>query len=62
MGRPYYADWLVMLNNATRFDDVNEAVAVNPTYSQSVLVHWGKGTTGGEVIVECSDSKSFDGT
>lgn len=62
MGRPCYAEWMVMLNSASRFNSISEGVAVNPTYAQSVLIHWGRGTTDGEIIIECSDQKYFDGT
>lgn len=62
MGRPYFSDWPVMLDAASEFNEIGEAIAVNPSYEQSVLIHWSSGASDGEIIVECSDSKSFSGT
>ena len=62
MGRPYFPEWAVMLKSASGFDDTSEAIAVNPSYAQSVLVHWGAGAKDGEVTIECADSKGFTGT
>jgi hypothetical protein len=62
LGRPYFSEWVVMLDGASGFGETGEAIAVNMSYSQSVMILWGKGTTGGEVTVEVSDSKDFDGT
>jgi hypothetical protein len=62
MGRPYFAEWVVMLHQASEFDDKSEGVAVNASNAQSVMINWGEGTKDGEVIVECADSKNFRGT
>jgi hypothetical protein len=62
VGRPFFAEWVVMLDQASQFDEASEAIAVNASNSQSVLVHWSKGSEDGEVIIECSDSKTFRGT
>src|SRR6266851_5567772 len=62
MGHPYFSDWIVLLKDAAGFDETSEAIAVNPSYAQSVQVHWGSGARDGEIIVECADAKSFPGT
>ena len=62
MGHPYFSEWVVLLKDASAFDETSEAIAVNPSYAQSVQVHWGKGAKDGEVIIECADVKSFSGT
>lgn len=62
MGRPFFVDWVVMLNSTAAFDDTSEAVPVNASYAQSVLVYWSAGSNDGEVIVECADSMRFSGT
>lgn len=62
MGHPYFADWIVMLNQASIFNETSEAIAVNVSYTQSILTHWSIGARDGEVIIECADSKSFSGT
>lgn len=51
-----------MLNGASAYDETSEAIAVNPSYAQSVQLHWGPGVKDGEVIIECADSKAFGGT
>jgi hypothetical protein len=61
MGRPLFAQWQIMLNGASGLNDTSVAIAVNNSYSQSILIHWGKGVVDGEVIVECADSKDFSG-
>jgi hypothetical protein len=62
MGRPYFAEWVVMLSSATDFNQTSEAIAVNASYAQSINVHWSKGAADGEVMIECADSKNFGGT
>lgn len=62
MGRPFFAEWLVMLNSASKFNETSEAIAVNNSYAQSINVHWSKEATDGEVTIECADSKTFGGT
>jgi hypothetical protein len=61
MGRPYFAEWVGMLDNASQFDEKSEAVAVNASYAQSVMVQWSRGANDGEIVIECADSKYFDG-
>jgi hypothetical protein len=61
MGRPYFVEWVVMLSGASDYNETGEAIAVNPSYAQSVQVHWEAGAKDGEVIVECADSKNFNG-
>ena len=61
MGRPYFAEWIVMLSGASAFEQTSEAVAVNPTYAQSVEIFWSRGCKDGEVVVECASSKNFGG-
>lgn len=39
MGREFWAQWLVMLDNAARFNQASEGIAVNGSYAQSVLIH-----------------------
>jgi hypothetical protein len=61
MGRPYFAEWITMLEGASAFDETSEAIAVNPSYAQSVEIFWSSGCRDGEVIVECAGSKNFSG-
>ena len=62
MGHPYFGEWVLMLKGASAYDEKSEAIAVNPSYSQSVQLHWGPGARDGEVVIECADSKHFNGT
>jgi hypothetical protein len=62
LGRPIFQPWFALLQSAKDFDETSEAIAVNSSYAQSVLVHWGVGTKDGEIVVECADSKNFNGT
>ena len=62
MGHPYFSEWVVMLDGASDYNQTGDAIAVNPSYAQSVQLHWGAGARDGEVIVECADSKNFAGT
>ena len=62
MGRPFFSTWIVLLNGASAFDEASEAIAVNPSYAQSIEIFWSRGCKGGEVIVECAGAKNFSGT
>ena len=62
MGRIYFSNWMVMVNEASDFNETSDPISVGVTHTQSIQIQWSEGAEDGEVIVECADTKTFTGT